>query len=271
MRRKKPVSGYVRRIPCLSSRQGEARLLVVALLFIFLSSLFVTPGCFTNKVPIDTIYYRNHGEGIKHLFVFLHGRGGSARDFEDNGFVQAVKKEGLSIDIVSVEAPMGYYANQSIVTRLKEDVIGPAKAGGYDQVWLVGVSMGGLGALFYTMSYPDDIDGLLLLSPYLGDPPVIKEISASGGMHKWHPQEIDETDWQRKLWTWLQTYTARPQNVSRFYLAYGMDDTFYPSNSLLAEVLPGSHVYTVKGGHDWPTWSYLWSEFITNGGTGVGK
>src|SRR3989304_2971071 len=150
MRRKKPVSGYVRRILCLSNSQCEALPLVVALLFIFISSLFVTTGCFTNKVPIDTIYYRNHVERKNHLFVFLHGRGGSARDFEDNGFVQEIKKEGLPVDMVSVEAPLGYYANQSIVVRLKEDVIGPAKTGGYEHIWLVGVSMGGLGAMLYT-------------------------------------------------------------------------------------------------------------------------
>ena len=245
--------------------------MVVALLFIFLSSLFVTPGCFTYKVPIDTIYYRNHVERKNHLVIFLHGRGGSARDFEDNGFVQEIRKEGLPVDMVSVEAPLGYYANQSIVVRLKEDVIGPAKTGGYEHIWLVGVSMGGLGAMLYTRAYPEDVDGLLLLSPYLGDLPVINEISGSGGMLKWHPQEIDETDWQRGLWRWLQTYTSRPQNVSRFYLAYGMDDKFSPSNSLLAEVLPGNNVFTVKGGHDWPTWRYLWSEFIIKAGMELGR
>lgn len=231
----------------------------------------MTPGCFTSKVPIDTIYYKNHGEGKNHLFVFLHGRGGSAKDFEDNGFVQEIRKEGLPVDMVSVEAPLGYYANQSIVNRLKEDVIGPAKAGGYEHIWIVGVSMGGLGALLYTRAYPEDVDGLLLLSPYLGDPPLITEISGSGGMLKWHPMEIEKTDWQRELWKWLQTYTSVPQNVSRFYLAYGMDDKFYPSNRLLAEALPGSHVFTVKGGHDWLTWRYLWSEFLTEAGAGVGR
>ncbi|MCC6544501.1 MAG: alpha/beta hydrolase [Nitrospirae bacterium] len=265
-RRKKPVSGYVRLILCLSNSRGEALPRVVSLLFIFLISLFVTIGCFTNKIPIDTIYYKNHGEGKNNLFVFLHGRGGSARDFEDNGFVQETRKEDLPVDIVSVEAQLGYYLNQSIVKRLKKDVIGPARAAGYEHVWIVGVSMGGLGALLYARAYPEDIDGLLLIAPYLGDPPVIKEISDSGGVMKWHPLEIDETDWQRELWKWLQSYTSKPKNTSGLYLAYGLDDKFYTSDNLLAEVLPGSHVFTVKGGHDWPTWRYLWSEFISAAG-----
>lgn len=241
---------------------------------IFLSSLFIIPGCYTDKVlkvPIETIYYKHHGEEKNYLLVFLHGRGGSARDFEDNGFIREIRKEGLPVDMVAVEAHMGYYTNRSIVIRLKEDVIGPAKAEGYEHIYLVGVSMGGLGALLYTRAYPEDVDGLLLLSPYLGDPPVIKEISESGGMLKWHPLEIDKTDWQRDLWRWLQTYTSNPQNIYRFYLAYGMDDRFYPSNSLLAEVLPGKQVFTVKGGHDWSAWRELWSEFIKKTGAGRGR
>jgi len=232
------------------------------LLYLFLSSLLVTTGCYTNKVPIKTIYYKHQGEGKNYLLVFLHGRGGSARDFGENGFIQEIRKKGLLVDMVSVEAHMGYYGDRSIVIRLKEDVIDPAKAEGYEHIWLVGVSMGGFGALLYTMAYPEDVDGMLLLSPYLGDPPVIKEISESGGVLKWNPKEIDKTDWQRELWRWLQTYTSKPQNISKLYLAYGLDDMFYPANSLLAEVLPGKYVLTVKGSHNWSTWMALWSEFI---------
>ncbi len=241
--------------------------LAAAVLIICLSAPFAATGCYTSKGPLGAIYYNNQVDRKNHLFVFLHGRGGSARDFEDNGFVQEIRKEGLPFDMVAVEASLGYYANQSIVDRLKEDVIGPAKAGGYEHIWLVGVSMGGLGALFYTMAYPEDIDGLLLLSPYLGDAPVIKDISDSGGLLKWHPGEpveIDQADWQKILWKWLQSYTSKQKNIAGFYLAYGIDDKFFHANNLLAEVLPGSHVFTVKGGHEWSVWKALWSEFIKN-------
>ena len=74
--------------------------------------------------------------------------------FETAQFVQAVYDAGIHADMVAVEAHYGYYATRTVVTRLREDVIAPARAQGYTQIWLVGVSMGGLGALLYVRAYP---------------------------------------------------------------------------------------------------------------------
>ncbi|MGE5173202.1 MAG: hypothetical protein ACM3MD_05175 [Betaproteobacteria bacterium] len=51
--------------------------------------------------------------------------------------------------MIVVNAHMGYYLNGTVFTRLKEDVIEPAKARGYDQIWLVGNSLGGYGSISY--------------------------------------------------------------------------------------------------------------------------
>ena len=53
-----------------------------------------------------------------------------------------------------------------MVDRLKEDVINPAKEKGYTKIWLVGISLGGLGSLLYAMEHPSDIEGMLVLAPY---------------------------------------------------------------------------------------------------------
>ena len=33
-------------------------------------------------------------------------------------------------------------------------------------------------------------------------------------------------------------------------------------DGMLAEVLPMEQVFTVEGGHDWPTWRGLWEEIL---------
>ena len=75
--------------------------------------------------------------------------------------------------MVAVGAHLGYYANRTIVVRLHEDVIGPARAKGY-----------------------------------------------------------------------------------------GTDDAFAGANALLADALPQGRVFKQKGGHDWPVWKRLWSDFL---------
>lgn len=110
-----------------------------------LLSILLLPGCermLPAKIPIDTIYYKDSGRKNRCLLVLLPGREGSAKIFKEEGFIREVRKEGLRVDMVAVEAHLGYYANRSIVTRLKEDVIEPAKSAGYEQIWLAGISMG---------------------------------------------------------------------------------------------------------------------------------
>ena len=54
-------------------------------------------------------------------------------------------------------------------------MIAPARARGYAGVWLAGASMGGMGTLLYERSRPGELDGLVLLAPYLGDRGLLEE------------------------------------------------------------------------------------------------
>jgi len=60
-----------------------------------------------------------------------------------------------------------------------------ARRSGVKRGRLVGVSMGGLGALIHDVEYPDQADELILLSPFVGDEAALREIEASGGLMKW--------------------------------------------------------------------------------------
>jgi pimeloyl-ACP methyl ester carboxylesterase len=203
--------------------------------------------------------------------VFLPGRWNRAVQFETAQFVQAVYDAGIQADMVAVEAHYGYYATRTVVTRLREDVIAPARAQGYTQTWLVGVSMGGLGALLYVRAYPEDLTGVVALAPFLGDTDVITEIRAAGGVQHWHPATIAPGDAQRQLWQWLKTSLARPEGSPAIYLGYGQQDRLAPAHHLLASTLPATQVLTTRGGHNWQTWRPLWQAFLTHAALPSGR
>jgi pimeloyl-ACP methyl ester carboxylesterase len=214
-------------------------------------------------VPMHVVRYEHPGaQRPCCLIVFLPGRWNWALQYDTEQFVQAVYDAQIQADMVAVEAHYGYYAKRTVVTRLREDVIAPALAQGYTQIWLVGVSMGGLGALLYVRDYPDDITGVVALAPFLGDTDVITEIRAAGGVQHWQPATIGPGDYQRQLWQWLKTHLARSEGGAALYLGYGQQDRFAPAHQLLAASLPAAQVFTNLGGHDWQTWRPLWQAFL---------
>jgi S-formylglutathione hydrolase FrmB len=199
------------------------------------------------------------------LLVFLPGAFLEPEAFEREGFVAAVRERDVAADVMLVDANVSYYYDQSFVQRLSDDVLAPAKARGYGAIWLVGISIGGFGALTHELCRPGLVDGIVALAPYLGRRPVGAEIHKAGGLRAWKAPEApadDEID--RKLWPWLQRYAypeeSRP--LPPLYLGYGLSDRFAPNHQLLAEALPQGHVFTTEGGHDWPQWSTLWRRML---------
>jgi pimeloyl-ACP methyl ester carboxylesterase len=214
-------------------------------------------------VPMEMVRYEHPGvQRPGCLLVFLPGRWDRARQYDTAQFVRAVRDAGIRADMVAVEAHYGYYARRTVLARLRADVIAPAIDQGYTEIWLVGVSMGGLGALLYVRDYPDDITGVVALAPFLGDADVITEIRAAGGVQHWHPATVAPGDYQRALWGWLQAYLAGPEGRADLYLGYGQQDHFAPAHQLLATGLPATRVFTHPGGHDWQTWRHLWEAFL---------
>ncbi len=203
-----------------------------------------------------------HGTALSsRLLVFLPGIGDVVEDYEHYGFLDAVHKSGIKADMTITDLHFGYYFRRTIVERLREDIIHPARAAGYREIDLVGISLGGLGSLLYAMDYPGEIRGIYLLAPYLGDPNIISEISSAGGLRSWRPGEIHPDDFERRLWQWLKRVSAGDQ-VQEFRLGYGAQDQFAAANRLLAEVLPSDHVYTTSGTHDWRTWKRVWGSMV---------
>jgi pimeloyl-ACP methyl ester carboxylesterase len=226
-------------------------------------------GCalfYSTKKPIDTIYYVTGKAPSNNLIVMLPGGGDEPADFMRNEFIKAIEDSGIHADIIAVDANLGYYFKRNLLPRLHEDVIVPAKQKGYKNIWLLGISMGGLGAMMYAKHYPDNISGLIVLAPFLGYPAVINEISDAGGLSRWSPKEpIDKDDYQHDLWKWLKGYTKSEGNHPRLVLGYGKEDKFAAGSALLAEILPKDQVYIVQGRHNWETWGRIFDLILQSG------
>jgi hypothetical protein len=79
--------------------------------------------------------------------VLLPGFGDGPDTFEERGFVAALKRAAPDYDIVAADAHFGYYRKRSLIDRLDRDVVAPLRNAGYRELWLVGASMGGHGAV----------------------------------------------------------------------------------------------------------------------------
>jgi pimeloyl-ACP methyl ester carboxylesterase len=190
--------------------------------------------------------------------VWLPGAYHGAEDFLAAGFAEAVRTRQLGLDLTFVDLEMEHVGDRSALRRLRSDIVLPARAAGVS-IWLGGISLGGLFALDYAASYPDELDGLCLLAPYLGNRILTAEIIQAPGLGAWQPGELAETDEERRIWRYIKNRRA---DARPLYLGFGQGDRFSTAHELLAAALPADSVDVIAGGHDWSTWARLWENFL---------
>jgi pimeloyl-ACP methyl ester carboxylesterase len=193
------------------------------------------------------------------LVVVLPGRGDDLNGLRRSGIAQAVQSAWPDADVMLTGLALGYYLEGQAVQRLHEEVIRPARRRGYVQVWLVGASLGGMGALMYDRAHPGEVTGMVLLAPYLGETEVLSRIEAAGGVAAWQPPArpaaLNAGNFQQELWRHLQGWARQPQAARNVWLAYGKKDRMRDAMPLLAPLLPPGHVLVREGGHDWSVWT----------------
>ena len=229
--------------------------------------LLVLTGCLPflrpAKVPMEVREFRQ-GDSAPCLAILLPGRFGGPESFVRAGFIEKVRDHALAMDVLLVDAHLGYYRERSVVERLRVDVLEPVLARDYREIWLVGTSLGGLGTLLYTKGYGEDLTGVLALAPFLGEEDLIQEIEQDGGARAWTPRPgTEEGDFQR-LWQWLKAHAASGEGPP-LWLGVGQDDDFAPAVQLLSDLLPPDRSLVVEGGHDWKVWRGLWDDFLRRG------
>jgi S-formylglutathione hydrolase FrmB len=194
------------------------------------------------------------------LVILLPGWGDRARDFERYGLIGAMRGAGIDADVVAVNAHSGCCWRNKLAKRLEIDVIERARAEGYASVWVAGISMGAQGALLAAERIVD-IDGVVLLSPYLGAHPVTAQIEAAGGLHAWSPPSTGR-DTMTRVWCWIKETGER--GSCPLYLGCGAEER-WRSIAIMQQALPDERVVVTPGGHDWPTWRRAWPELLKRG------
>lgn len=197
------------------------------------------------------------------MVVFLPGRWSLAEEFEREGFFEIARKKWPDARLVAPDLHIGYYKNQAMTRRLHEDIILPARQSGVKTIRLVGVSMGGMGALVYDLEHPGEVAEIHLLSPYLGEEEALAEIAAAGSLAKWNPGKPRADDFSRRLWAGLRTKWLREGENPTVHLGCGTEDRLASSNRMFArEFLKESDQTWIAGGHDWPTWRALFESML---------
>jgi pimeloyl-ACP methyl ester carboxylesterase len=190
--------------------------------------------------------------------VWLPGAYHSAQDFLAAGFAAAVQARRAPIDLTLVDLELAHVGDRAAILQLRSEIVLPARAAGVS-VWLGGISLGGMMALDYAASHPDELAGLCLLAPYLGSRILAAEIDRAAGLAAWQPGELAETDEERRIWRYIKNRRAASTSL---YLGFGREDRFAAAHRLLAATLPADAVDVIDGGHEWPVWSRLWENFL---------
>ncbi|GGF46803.1 hypothetical protein GCM10011611_61520 [Aliidongia dinghuensis] len=195
--------------------------------------------------------------GQRPLLIMLPGADMRAEDFRTHGFFDAVRAAGRPVDMIAVETGMECYLDGVTVPQLHALV--PPRP-----VWLIGISLGGMGALLYARAHPERVAGVVVLAPFIGTRGLVAQVERAGGLRHWRsPPDEAMTD-ERRLLAWLGA-GALPD----IHLGYGTEDRFAAAHRLLAEILPPERVLTAPGGHDWPTWSRLWQDILATSAFGA--
>ena len=241
---------------------------------ILISLLMLASGCLglhATEDPLPSIETVDPESRHDSVIIMLPGRGDRGDTFIKQGFHKAGQRFGF--DTIAVDAHFAYYMQRSLLPRLHEDVVLPAREAGYKNVWLLGISMGGFGSLLYAAEYPGMIDGLILLAPFLGEQDAIEQVLANGGLASWDAENSQLEDYEIAVWSWLHETTKLPANTP-IILGFGLSDGMAEGLRVLTEVIPPARVYTREGGHEWTTWGPLWEQIAADlefSGSGVAE
>jgi pimeloyl-ACP methyl ester carboxylesterase len=227
--------------------------------------LLVLAGCAIFRdpsQPIPTVLIPAP-QAANRLVVVLPGKGDSLKSLKRSGVAEAIQRAWPDADVVLALLSMPYYKSGEAMPRLRNEVIAPARHR-YKQVWLTGASLGGMGSILYDTYYPNQLDGIVVLAPYLGDKPILKEIEEAGGIAAWNPgppQKLADKTWQHEMWRHIKGWSGNPA-ARRVWLAYGDDDKFRETIPMMEPALLNSHVIIEPGKHKWKTWTPLMEEVL---------
>lgn len=208
--------------------------------------------------PVRRLDFTASQDKADELVILLPGRHSRPEEFVREGIVKQVQERRPGARVTVPDLHLGYYQNRTATACLWEEMIRPARDEKL-KVSLLGISLGGLGALITYLDYPAAVDEVMLLAPYLGEEPLFTEIRTSGppaGLKADRQSPRNQEEAMRMLWArLLDQKKSQPQRPLPITLACGKKDRHLAANRLFADRLLAPHQYQeVEGGHDWPAW-----------------
>lgn len=222
------------------------------------------------QMEYRAIFPRDMGTNEKWQTVYLlHGGGGGFRDwsnysevarYAENGFILIMPEGDSSYFVNAAENREDRY-EEYVVKDLISDVERrfPAAAGRANRA-IVGVSMGGFGAINLALRHPDLFEFAGGISPAIDVPSrpfSVKRIS------QWLRFRAIFGPWQgpsqRENDPFVLVRSADHVTTPYFFLTCGDQEGLLSPNRQFAQLLEQRHIqyeiHVVPGGHDWNEWS----------------
>jgi hypothetical protein len=254
------------------ARTVLARNLLVALAALVQCSCLFLPKP-AERIPQEWVSAASAGTS-RRIVVVLPGQGDDLSALKRAGIAAAVQRGMPDTDVALIELTLAYYLEGRATQRLHTEVIEPIRQRGYDEIYLMGASMGGMGVLLYEREHPGKLAGLVLLAPFMGGRSLIKEIKSVGLAH-WDAapvaQQLNRGLVPNEEWRLVQSWLNSRQRTHSVWLVCGQSDRFFEAAGLLAQALPPDHYIAPAGGHKWTVWNQGAAEVfarITNNSMG---
>jgi pimeloyl-ACP methyl ester carboxylesterase len=211
------------------------------------------------------IHLQHPGQRSDALLVLLPGAEMQPEDFATQGFIAAVRARGLLVDIQCPALNYTHVMARTVESTLHEYVITPARAAGYAQIHLAGISLGAFNALLYASAHADEIASLCLLAPYPGTGDILAEIRRAGGPQAWLATPEAQQGDERVFWRWLAECQRSGHWPCPIHAFTGTEDRFLRGQRMLMECLPTGCAHELPGAHDWPAWQAQWAAALALG------
>ncbi len=211
-------------------------------------------------MDLQTGYIFDRADGMpgeRILLLMLPGAKNTPQQLVEHGFIRALRQRNLPVDVLALDAHVDLYLDRADIERVLHHTLDEVRARGYRRVWLLGISLGGSGAMICMTQRTAQIEGVFLLAPFLGTRGLIAEVAAAGGLRQWQAGEIAQRDHERAL---LQQIRGKllADGLPPIHLGYGGEDRYRGASIMLAQQLSPQQVQVIPGGHDWETWRELW-------------
>ncbi len=196
------------------------------------------------------------------LLLMLPGAKNTPQQLVEHGFIRALRERQLAVDVLALDTHVDLYLDRADIERVLHHAVDEVRAQGYRRIWLLGISLGGSGAMICATQRTAEIEGVFLLAPFLGTRGLIAEVEAAGGLPCWRAGEIAPRDHERALLEQVRNSLLDGDSFPPIHLGYGSEDRYRGASIMLSERLEPQRVTVMSGGHDWETWRALWQSLL---------